>query len=282
MNDSLHEALEQAIARHRHGSGLVLLFDYDGTLVDYSDHPAAATLTPETRQNLAALALLPGVTVGVISGRELEELKRMIGLAGLFYAGTDGLELEYQGEVVTHPLAWHCTDLVTRVSDALGPFVRAFPTASLECKKFGLTVHFRRLDPQLASLLQDGLEQHLAPWAERLHVVTGAKAVEITPNIGWTKGTAVEYLMEHLNAKECHVLYAGDEASDIEAIWTVGSKGGTAIGVGPGSPCVAQYKLPDASAVQHLLDDLCHRLGGVGCAISPGRAGHESPPHLTC
>jgi trehalose 6-phosphate phosphatase len=261
MNAALIPVLDQALARHREGDDLVLLFDYDGTLVDFADDPSQARLSATTRQHLHDLASVAGVTVGVISGRELADLKAMVGVPGLYYAGTDGLELEFQGKVINHPLVGHCLDLVSRVADILRPFVGTCPPAWVEQKRFGLSVHYRGLDGQLATLLHEGLDQHLAPWAERLHVVTGGNVVEITPNIGWTNGTAVDFLLEHLDAEECHILYAGDEASDVEAMWTVGTRGGVAIGVGPGLPATAEYKLPSPAAVDELLDELSHALG---------------------
>lgn len=268
METALSHVLEQALSRRREGHELVLLFDYDGTLVEYSDDPGQMVLPATTRRHLEELASVAGVTVGVISGRELADLKQMVGVPGLFYAGTDGLELEFEDEVVVHPLVGHCVDLVSRVAEILRPFVETCPPARVDQKRFGVTVHYHGLDGQLATVLHEGLERHLAPWAERLHVVTGGQVVEITPNVGWTKGTAVDFLLEHLDRDECYILYAGDEGSDVEAMWTVGSRGGVSIGIGPGLPATAEYKLPDPAAVDHLLDELCHALGtGTDCTF---------------
>lgn len=261
METALCQVLEQALSRHREGRELVLLFDCDGTLVEFCDDPAHADLPAPTRRHLEELASVSGVTVGVISRRELADLKQVVGLPGLFYAGSDGLELEFHGDVVVHPLVGHCVDLMERVAETLHPFVETCPPAWVERKRFCVTIHFRGLDGQLATVLHEGIERHLAPWAERLHLVTGGQAVEIVPNLGWTKGTAVDFLLEHLDSEKCYILYAGDEASDVEAMWTVGARGGTSIGVGPGLPSMAEYKLPDPAAVDHLLDDLCHALG---------------------
>jgi trehalose-phosphatase len=208
--------------------------------------------------------------LGVLSGRELEELKRMVNVPGLFYAGTDGLELEFQGRLVAHPLVWHSADFVVQVADALEPRVAAFPAAWVERKRFGLTVHYRQLDAELVPELLEAVEQQLEAWQDRLHVVTGAKVVEITPEIGWTKGTSVEFVMKNLGPDPMFVLYAGDEACDVEALWTAGIRGGIAIGVGPAPPTTAQYKLPDVFAVQHLLDEICQALGCLGEPTAAG------------
>jgi trehalose-phosphatase len=273
MNDSLNDSLEQMVAQYRRGQQLVLLFAYDGALTDLSVRPWQATLPPATRRTLSGLTALPRVTVGVISGRELDELKSLVGLQDIFYAGTDGLELDFHGQTVCHPLVHHSIQLVSRVARALEPHLHDFPTAWLERKQFGLSVHYRRLDPQIVPLLHSRVEQALADWAERLYVVTGAKAVEITPKLGWTKGTAVEFVLEHVGPEPCVVLYAGDEAGDVNALWEVSIHGGITIGVGsPHHPTTAQFELRDAEAIRHLLDELCQ---GLGCVPSMQETGFK-------
>jgi len=261
MNDSLPDALEWAVSQYANGSRLALLFDYDGALTEFAEVPDRATLAPETTLAIQNLAARPGVVVGIISGRELAELKRMVGIPGLFYAGTCGLELEFREKTVTHPLVQHSLRLLSEVAAALEPHVADFPDSWIEHKHFGLTVHYRKLDPQVAARLHARIEAELARWGDRLHVVTGAKAVEITPEIGWTKGTAIEFLLESLGPDPCLLLYAGNESTDVEPLWCVGAHRGIAIGVGESPPTTAQFKVADAKAVRHILDDLCHALG---------------------
>jgi len=202
------------------------------------------------------------VTVGVISGRELDELEGMVGLPGLYYAGSDGLELDYQGATVTHPLVQHGRRLVVEVNKAMELVLRDFPAVWLERKRFGLTVHFRQLDSDLVAVLQSRIDTELAFWEDRLHVVTGAKAIEIIPNLGWTKGTAVEFVLERLSPERSLALFVGDEASDVEAMWSVSIRGGISVGVGRPQPTIAQFELSDTGAVLALLHELCLALRG--------------------
>ena len=260
MNESLEDGLEQMLARYHRGDQLVLLFGYDGALTKLSVRPWQAELSPATRRVLTGLSVLPRVTVGIISGRELGQLKRLVGVSSIFYAATDGLELEFRGKTVTHPLVNHTAPLLGEVAKALEPHIRDFPTAWIERKHFGVTVHYRQLDPRLVPQLHVRIDRELDAWGERLHVVTGAKAVEITPSLGWTKGTAVEFVLQQLGPHPCLVLYAGDEASDVEALWNVSVHSGITIGIGSRQPTVAQFELPDVEAVKELLDHLCHEL----------------------
>ncbi|HCK80490.1 MAG TPA: hypothetical protein DIC59_03365, partial [Candidatus Competibacteraceae bacterium] len=54
--------LERLVSDSRRGGRLVLVFDYDGTLVPFAAYPDLARLDPAVRNILARLAALPRVT----------------------------------------------------------------------------------------------------------------------------------------------------------------------------------------------------------------------------
>jgi trehalose-phosphatase len=264
MTRTLNEALDGALAQYVHGSRLVVLADYDGTLAEYANRPTHARMPAPTRAVLTTLAVQPRVAVGIISGRELDDLKCMVGIPGLFYAGTSGLEYDLRGETTMHPLLPHSIGILSRAERALQILLRDFPGAWLEHKQFGLTIHYRDLDARFVSDLHERLGWELAKWGDRLHVITGAKAVDVTPNLGWTKGTAVEFFLQRAGPKPRELIYLGDESCDLEALWEVGIHDGITIGVGRNSPTTAQYGLPDADAVEKLLEHLCEAVGRSG------------------
>ena len=74
---------------------LVLLFDYDGTLVPIVEHPSLAALSADTQHQLEQLALTPSIAIGVLSGRAIDDLRDRVGIEGAYYVGTSGLELSY-------------------------------------------------------------------------------------------------------------------------------------------------------------------------------------------
>ena len=69
-----------------------LLCDIDGTISPIVPRPADAAVPAETREVLAALAERLGL-VAFVTGRALEDGRRMIPLDGAAYVGTHGLEL---------------------------------------------------------------------------------------------------------------------------------------------------------------------------------------------
>ncbi len=72
---------------------LALLLDYDGTLSPIAPHPDLAVIPPETKKVLARLARMPDVFVAIISGRGVTNVKQMVGIEGITYAGNHGLEI---------------------------------------------------------------------------------------------------------------------------------------------------------------------------------------------
>lgn len=84
---------------------LSLLLDYDGTLSPIAPHPDLAVLPPETKKVLERLANMPDVFVAVISGRSVNNVKEMVGIEGITYAGNHGLEiLHADGTRFTQPM----------------------------------------------------------------------------------------------------------------------------------------------------------------------------------
>ncbi len=275
MKAHQHSIVDNLMAAYRAGRHLILLFDYDGTLVPIVDHPRLAKLDRPGRRLLERLAGKPRLHVGIISGRQLDELKEMLCLSALCFAGTGGLELDLEGTRLVHPGARHVHDSVRDLARQLSGRLEAFPGAWLEDKGLGLTVHYRHAPQQLIADLRTQLRETLEPFSPAFHWNDGPMALEITPDLGWDKGTAVSTIVHYLRPASYALLYAGDSANDAQALRTAAILGGIGIGIGPDAPRVAQYSLPDTDALHGLLSELERRLSlvtrGPVCAPSRGR-----------
>jgi len=261
----LQSAREGLLAAQRRGGRLALLFDYDGTLAPLVEHPRLARLAPATRRVLERLAAWPRVHVGILSGRTIQDLKEMVGLAELCFAGTGGLELEIHGTYLTHPDALEAEQRVARIAQQVQPLLAAFPGTWLEDKRLGFTLHYRDLAADRVDQFRVRARVALEPFSADLRSVDGPRAVEVTAELGWTKGTAVRLIVRHLGIEGPGVLYAGDAANDAEALQTVVAMGGAAVGVGPHAPQVAPYRLPGPPALVEFLSglDLSDARGGA-------------------
>lgn len=84
---------------------LALILDYDGTLAPLAPHPDLAILPNETGRILERLSNCPDVYVSVISNRTVDNVKKMVGIENITYAGNNGLEILHpDGTKFVYPL----------------------------------------------------------------------------------------------------------------------------------------------------------------------------------
>lgn len=259
--------MSRLLFAHRHGARLVLLFDYDGTLTPIVGHPALARLGRPMARLLQNLTWQPRVRVGVVSGRSLENLRGMINLPRLYYAGLCGLEMDLLGERVIHPQAETYQGLMRSVVRHLEAVVIDFPGAWVEDKRLGLTLHYRQAARHQWPTLWEKTRQVLDSFAGLLRAVEGPLAWEIAPAAGWDKGSALRLILESIGPP-VFPLYAGDGANDAEALAAVTELGGVALGIGPSAPAGVPYHLPDPMALTSFLTRLLESMSDSCLALA--------------
>jgi trehalose 6-phosphate phosphatase len=237
--------IDRVAAQRQSGRPLALLFDYDGTLTPLVAHPKDALLPRVTRESLAALAAADGVTLGVISGRALAWLKANVGLSDIWYAGSNGMHIDLGYEERIDPTVEEFEPLVDPLREALSGPIRWFPGAWIERKPGCLTVHYRALLPLMAACFLDEVKDMLdgiRPDCPPLRVRTVSSAMEIALAASWTKGNAIEWMLER-TAADAFTMFACDGANDEEAVAAVNARGGLTVGVGPESPADAALRV---------------------------------------
>jgi trehalose 6-phosphate phosphatase len=192
-----------------------ILTDVDGTLAPIAERPEQAVLAAPARQTLAALSRRFGL-IGCVSGRRAAEARRLVGLAGIAYAGNHGLELLLPGEEVARP----DPSLQGREGDAAA-FAAGLDHRELAC--VGLrtedkgpiqALHWRGAEDERRA---EARAHEIAAAAGRagLEPRWGRKVLELRPAGGGGKGTAVAALLagEEIN----RAAYAGDDRTDLDA-----------------------------------------------------------------
>ncbi len=188
-----------------------MLTDFDGTLAEIVDDPAAAVARPGAAVLLARLARRLGV-VAVVSGRPVAFLERALGPAAdrLVLFGLYGLERRRPGEPPTDggpPSA-----AVAAALDEVGPLP---PGAALERKGRTFVLHWRRA-PEAGAQLTRRAEE-LARRHD-LEVRLGKMTAELLPKGAGDKATAVVELATPLRA----VAFLGDDRGDLPAFAALG------------------------------------------------------------
>jgi trehalose 6-phosphate phosphatase len=237
----------------KNARNILFALDYDGTLTPTIDDPTQAVLCGPTREMLAALAARKDMDVAVVSGRALRNVREMVGLADPIYVGNHGMEIQGPAFLFLEPTAAAAADDLHELGLDLTETLANFPGAFLEDKGLTLSIHHRRVAPVDAEEVWHTVLRAVEPVKDRFHVVLGIKAYDVRPIVSWTKGHAVNWIKDRLTKPETLVIYAGDDASDEEAIAVLGADAVT-IRVGDSAATTsARYLLSSPAEVQGFL-----------------------------
>lgn len=250
MSLPLFEHLAE-IRQRTSGKPVLLCLDYDGTLVPIAVEPRLARLDDSVRVLLQQASCL--VPVAIVSGRSLDEVKRLVGLQGLIYAGNHGLEIASNGFQFVADLPDDWRKRILDLAAGLGPVLAEFKGAWLEDKGLTLSIHYRRIAPESVSGFQARVREVVSPLIEEGQVrMTSGKAVfEIRPPTDWDKGKAVRYLLSRPELCGRVPIYIGDDETDEHVFREIGESGIT-IHVGADDDYVgrARYRVRHTGDVQ--------------------------------
>ncbi|TSA55057.1 MAG: trehalose-phosphatase [Dehalococcoidia bacterium] len=246
--------------RIRQSKHRLLLCDYDGTLTPIVDSPEMANLTDEMRKLLAGLVHKPGVTVAIVSGRALADIKERVGISGVIYAGNHGFEIEGPEIRFIHPLTEEISSIIHLVGTVLNRAMSRVKGVTVEDKGMTLSVHYRLVDddqlPQVNAAFENtvGTARKLG----KIKTTSGKKVHEVRPAIPWHKGNAVQLIFDRIShsRKKGEVLpiYLGDDLTDEDAFKSVNELNGISVLVGEATQTsAAGYYLNSTSEVNTLL-----------------------------
>lgn len=245
--------IESGIKKSRH---LLLLLDYDGTLTPIAPTPGEALLDDKLKKRLASLARKEKYTIGIISGRSLNEVKNLFKIKGVYYAGNHGLEIEAGNVKFIHPDFSRYQPYIKEVNDQLNAITRGIKGVVLEDKGMTLSLHYRLVEKKWVSKIKKAFNQVCAPYQKKgkIKVTLGKKVLEVRPAIEWDKGKAL-CKIEQLSGVASGDLtcYIGDDQTDFDAFNVLRSRG-ISIFVGKDSLSSAQYYLKDTKEVAEFLE----------------------------
>ncbi len=243
--------IQKQIRSRKH---LLFLLDYDGTLTPIAPTPRQATLSPQTKLVLRRLSRKPNISLAVISGRALADLKRMVGLRNLAYAGNHGLELRWHNRRRTVKIPRALKKALSEVTRILRKVRREFDGVVMEDKGLSLSFHYRLVKAKRLTPLKKKFWNDVMPFVRSgtVRVVKGKRVFEIRPNVPWAKGHAALWFMKRLASASCLPIYIGDDQTDEDAFRML--KRGIAIRVGQHHRSGAKYYVRRVSEVVRFLE----------------------------
>ena len=242
--------IEPLLQRIAAAPDLLLLLDYDGTLVPIEQAPDLAQPDPALVDLLRDLARA-GIRIELVSGRGRDTLQAWFGAEPVSLWAEHGAWHRPAGEAEWTSLLAHDTGWIDRLRPLLDQFSACTPGAIIERKTSSIAWHYRMADPDLGARQARELRLALddALRSQPLEVLEGSKVVEIRER-GVNKAHVVERVL--LSAGRSAVVVAiGDDRTDEDMFGALPS-GHIGIHVGGGNSRAA-LRLADVAAVRGLL-----------------------------
>lgn len=249
----LWPAWKRVAARLAAAPRLAVFSDFDGTLAPIVRHPDQARLPAATRAALRRLYRLPRLVVGVVSGRALGDLRRRVGLDGLYYIGTHGVE--WSGPNGRHHAAVgaHFKTRIQELRQGLEAKLKRLPGIYVERKTASVAVHYRNAPAHAAERAR-----HLVSWAAKnsplpVRLLEGKKVLELLPPGAMDKGRAVIGLARRIGAgRRPLVVYLGDDVTDESVFQRLGADD-LGIHIGRNERSRASYRLNSPAEARRFL-----------------------------
>jgi len=241
----------------RDWSELLIMSDYDGTLVSIRERPELAVPGSELVAAVNRLRELENIAFAVISGRSLEDLEKMIPVSGIYLIGCHGAQFQTpNGEQFEKVDPGRLQPVIDRLVELASGCTGGKKGFLIEHKGISLALHYRQAEPGAVPGVLESFIKKVAPLmaGAGLETIAGKKVLEIRPrNIN--KGEAVKYLMDLY--PEHYPVYLGDDTTDEDGFAAVAERGtGVLVSRRPVCGMAASLRLPGPEDVIRFLENI--------------------------
>ena len=256
------QALDAVADKLRSAERLLLILDYDGTLVPFAAAPELAAPDRNLSRLLAALADKPNIELHIVSGRKRETMDRWLGRLPVGLHAEHGFwsrlgpseEWRALREV---GVAWK--DEVRRVIER---YAVTTPGSLIEEKTACMAWHYRMAEPELGATRAEDLTRELEPLmighepgaggsgGEALELLRGERVIEVRLR-GVNNAATVERLRPSL-ARATVIGAMGDDQTDDDLFLALPDDAIT-VSVGFRSSA-AKYRVPRPADARALLE----------------------------
>lgn len=230
------------------GAQWAVLFDVDGSLLDFADDPETAIVTPSLLALLHKLHRSLDGALALVSVRGLGDIDQLFGRTQWAAVGLHGLELRHaDGSFRRKGLA---PAKQARMREAARALATRFAGLELEDKQQVVTLHCRHDNEKLAAL--HAAAEALLPQLPGYELQPGRQMLEFRP-AAMDKGRAVRELLRRPPFAGRKPVYIGDDLSDEHAFRNINRARGISVRVGSREPSLARYTVSGPDAVESWL-----------------------------
>jgi trehalose-phosphatase len=253
-----------ALARRLCGRPLVLVLDIDGTLSPIAPRPEYAEVPEPTREVLRDLAALPWAHVIVMTGREAEDARRLVGVDGTWIVGNHGFEIaEPNRRAVPSEHVEPFAQTIAKAVERCRAVALRDSGILVEDKRWTVSIHYRLAHPRIVPELAAQVETIARELG--LRVTHGKEVLELRPPVNIDKGTASEDLASTLGALRsgASLVCAGDDRTDEDAFRALRAAQPVCVTVRVGADAdqldtLAEFRVSDTGEMRELLRAVLH------------------------
>ena len=239
----------------------VFFLDYDGTLTPIVDRPQDAIVSKEMKDTVKRLS--KKCQVFIVSGRYREDVRDLLGIKELLYAGSHGFDIQGGDFSMVHPKAEEVIPVVAENIKRLESNLRGIEGLLIEKKKFSVAVHYRLVDEdKYLSRIKQEVEA-IAKENVSLRLMIGKKVFELLPNIEWDKGKAIRWILEAMNMhwNDANIIYIGDDVTDEFAFRMIRTRGASLVVSEEEKISAADFRLNNPGEVRELFERFIEEIG---------------------
>jgi alpha,alpha-trehalase len=234
---------------------VIFFLDYDGTLTPIVERPDMAKISKSMQETVRKLA--QKYPVSIVSGRMREDVQNLVGIEGLFYAGSHGFDIKGPNFQVVQPKAKEVIPLVSEIIKLLHSELDKTEGVIIEEKKFSVAIHYRLVKKEsqikkIKELVDFVIKNH----KKDLRLLSGKKVFELLPNMEWDKGKAIRWIIESMkiNWQTTSVVYIGDDTTDEYAFSAIRTRGTGILVSDQDKYSLAHFKVNSPEQVRELFE----------------------------
>ncbi len=230
---------------------ILLLLDYDGTLVQICQRPEDAILSAQMKQALKEVSEKPCIEIVIISGRDQDFLTEQLSGLDVYIAAEHGALFfdreKWYNLAVSDQNEWYRS-----TQQIMEHYAQLVPESFIEHKKFCISWHYRKSPPEFARQqalkLYEELENGLSRLPARL--INGKKVIEVCA-MEANKGVFTHWFLER-NPEFKYGIAIGDDRTDEDIFVELRNTSYATVRVGPGQTA-AKYRLPTQASINLLV-----------------------------
>lgn len=262
--DELSSALDsmEEIGKYIKEKRAAVFLDYDGTLTPIVARPELAVLSDKMKETVEQLGRY--CTVAIMSGRDLQDVRKLVGIDRLFYAGSHGFDITGpRGVQMEFQKGKEFLPVLDRVEQELKKQLGEVDGVLIERKKFSIAVHYRNVKEEMLGTVKRVVDR-VVEQTKDLRLSHGKKVYDLQPQIEWNKGKALLWLLDGLDLNHPDVVpfYIGDDTTDEDAFRALKNRGIGIVVKEGNRKTAARYVLGNPDHVQTFLKALMHMVKG--------------------